>query len=329
MALLLIVQAPDQARSDTAATLRAEGHEVLEAASAEAAVSLSRAWRPAVILLDPLLPGETGDDLYVTLQRELGGQATQILFLPPPPSPAATAAAGEAEAGEDLDEGQEGEALPEPAGPVLPEPLLGGLDVVTRVGLALRAKAVHDQLEEAEAALPHQLQLEGVLQGDRVGWTDPLTGLANRDACVERLAAACRQAAAGVEPVALVLADLDRFARINEAVGHAAGDQALQLFAGVLHESCRRGDTAGRWEDATFMLILPGIGLEPAWYVAERVRLRTAALARAIGTDRIKLSTSLGVAAYQEGDLWTDLFGRAGVALDRAKRSGRNRAEVA
>jgi len=302
MALLLIVQASDRARSDTAATLRAEGYEVLEAATAEEAVSLWRAWRPAVILLDPLLPGETGDDLYVTLQRELAGEATQILFLPVP-------APAEAEAA--------------------PQPLLGGLDVVTRVGLALRGKAVHDQLNDADTALPLQLQLPGALQGGTTGWTDPLTGLANRYACVERLAAACRRARAGVEPVALVLADLDRFARVNDAVGYAAGDQALQLFAAVLHESCRRGDTAGRWKDATFVLLLPGIGLEPAWYVAERVRLRTAALTKAIGTDRIRLSTSLGVAEYQDGDLWTDLFGRAETALARAKRSGRNRAEVA
>ncbi|HEX9344141.1 MAG TPA: diguanylate cyclase [Actinomycetota bacterium] len=314
MALLLIVQSSDQARSDTAATLRAEGHEVLEAASAEDAVSLSRAWRPAVILLDPLLPGETGDDLYVTLQRELAGLATQILFLPVPPLPPPAA-------------GAEAEAGAEAAGPVLPEPLLGGLELVTRVGLALRAKAVHDQLDEADTALPRQLP--GGLQSGGAGWTDPLTGLANRRACAERLAAACRRAAAGAEPVALVLADLDHFARVNEAVGYAAGDQALQLFAGLLHESCRGGDTAGRWEGATWVLILPGIGLEPAWYVAERVRLRTAALTKAIGTERVALSASLGVAEYQEGDLWTDLFGRAETALARAKRSGRNRAEVA
>jgi len=302
MALLLIVQAADQARSDTAATLRAEGYEVLEAASADQAASLARAWRPAVILLDPLLPGETGDDLYVQLQRELGGLATQILFLPFPAKAPEPGAEAEAEG-------------------ALPAPLLGGLDVVTRVGLALRGKTVHDELSRADPTL------EGGPQGS--GWTDPLTGLANRLACQQRLRAACQHAAASQEPLALVLADLDHFALLNDAVGFAAGDQALQLFAGLLHESCRRGDTAGRWEGATFLLILPGIPLEPAWYVAERVRLRTAAMARAIGTEQITLSASLGVAECQSGDRWIDLFARAEAALARAKRSGRNRAEVA
>lgn len=322
MALLLIVQASDQARSATAATLRAEGHEVLEAASPGEALSLARARHPEVVLLDPLLPGETGDELYVTLQRELAKSATQLLLLPVPPPPTAADAEAETdrEAGEE-DAQDHAAGTGDPDLPTLPPLLLDGLDVVTRVGLALRAKAVHDQLEQAAARPPQP-------GGGEAGWTDPLTGLANRHACMERLRLACRQAAATGEPLALVLADLDGFAQVNEAVGYAAGDQVLQLFAGLLHESCRRGDTAGRWEGATWLLILPGIGLEPAWYVAERVRLRTAALARAIG-DRIRLSASLGVAEYHRGDRWTDLLRRASRALTRAKRSGRNRAEVA
>jgi diguanylate cyclase (GGDEF)-like protein len=322
MALLLIVQASDQARSATAATLRAEGHEVLEAATPGDALSLARARHPAVVLLDPLLPGESGDELYVTLERELAAQATQVLFLPVPPPPTPADVARDQGTG-----GGEGAVSLEGAGgpvpPRLPPPLLNGLDVVTRVGLALRAKAVHQQLEQAAARRPRRPD------GGEAGWTDPLTGLASRRACEERLEAACAQAASGGEPLALVLADLDHFAKVNEAVGYAAGDQALQLFAGLLHESCRRGDTAGRWEGASFLLILPGIGLEPAWYVAERVRLRTTVLAKAIGTERLRLSASLGVAEYRAGDQWTDLLARAEAALARAKRSGRNRAEVA
>ena len=277
MARVLIVQGHARSRADTAATLRAEGHEVLEAGSADNGVRLAHEQGPEVILLDPMLPDRSGYELYASLQRDPATVAIPVLFLPGelPPAPG-----GEAE---------------------VPGLYVGGLDIVTRLGLALRTKSLNDELRLADVSLR-----SAVL-------TDSLTGLA-------RL---------GMGPMSVILADMDGFAEVNERCGYAVGDRLLQAFAGLLHESCRSGDTVARLEAEAFLLLLPGTKLDAAWYVAERVRRRTAAIGAALGPDGPSLTASFGVAEHRPPDAWRDLLDRAEAALTRAKRAGRNRCEVA
>ena len=100
-------------------------------------------------------------------------------------------------------------------------------------------------------------------------------------------------------PMSMILADLDGFAEVNERLGYAVGDRLLQPFAGLLHESCRTGDTVARLEAEAFLLLLPGTKLDAAWYVAERVRRRTAAIGAALGPDGPSLTASFGVAEHR------------------------------
>jgi CheY-like chemotaxis protein len=186
MARVLIVQGHARSRADTAATLRAEGHDVLEAGSADNGVRMAHEQGPEVILLDPMLPDRSGYEPYASLQRDPATLAIPVLFLPGE-LPPVTAEAGE---------------LP-----------VGGLDIVTRLGLALRTKSLNDELRLADVSLR-----SAVL-------TDSLTGLA-------RL---------GMGPVSVILADMDGFAEVNERCGYAVGDRLLQAFAGLLHESRGRG----------------------------------------------------------------------------------------
>lgn len=122
-------------------------------------------------------------------------------------------------------------------------------------------------------------------------------------------------------PVTVIQADMDGFAEVNERCGYAVGDRLLQ-------ESCRTGDTVARLEAEAFLL-LPGTRLDAAWYVAERVRRRTAVIGAALGPDGPTLTASFGVAEHRPPDAWRDLLDRAEAALTRAKRAGRNRCEVA
>ncbi|HEV8423645.1 MAG TPA: diguanylate cyclase [Actinomycetes bacterium] len=290
MARVLIVQGDARSRADTAATLRAEGHDVLEAGSADNGVRLAHEQGPEVILLDPMLPDRSGYELYASLQRDPVTLAIPVLFLPGGLRPVA---AGEGE-------------VP-----------IGGLDIVTRLGLAVRTKSLSDELRLADVSLR-----SAVL-------TDSLTGLANRRASEERLRSLTGLARLGVGPLSLVLADMDGFAEVNERCGYAVGDRLLQAFAGLLHESCRSGDTVGRLEAEAFLLLLPGTKLDAAWYVAERVRRRTIAIGSALGPDGPRLTASFGVAEHRASDAWRDLLDRAEAALKRAKRAGRNRCEVA
>ena len=301
MARVLIVQGHARSRADTAATLRAEGHDVVEADSADHGVRLAHEQGPEVILLDPMLPDRSGYEVYATLQRDPSTLAIPVLFLsgPLPQAGAAVAAADQA-----------------PEGPAT-EPPSVGLDIVTRLGLALRTKALSDELRLADVSLR-----SAVL-------TDSLTGLPNRRALEERLRSVVGLARLGMGPLALVLADIDGFAEVNERLGYAIGDRLLQEFAGLLHESCRTGDTVGRFEAEAFLLILPGTRLDAAWYVAERVRRRTVALGTALGPDGPRLTASFGVVEHRPEERWQELLGRAGSALAKAKRAGRNRCEVA
>jgi diguanylate cyclase (GGDEF)-like protein len=289
MARVLIVQGDARSRADTAATLRAEGHDVLEAGSADHGVRLAHEQGPEVILLDPMLPDRSGYELYASLQRDPVTLATPVLFLP----------------GRTAHPSQEAD-LP-----------AGDLDIVTRLGLALRTKALSDELRLADVSLR-----SAVL-------TDSLTGLANRRAVEERLRALTGLARLGMGPLSLVLTDLDGFAEVNDYGGYAVGDRLLQAFAGLLHESCRGGDTVGRFEGEAFLMLLPGTRLDAAWNVAERVRRRTVAIGVVLGPDAPRLTASFGVVESRPGDDWRDLLGRAQTALVRAKRAGRNRCEVA
>jgi diguanylate cyclase (GGDEF)-like protein len=290
MARVLIVQGHARSRADTAATLRAEGHDVLEAGSADNGVRLAHDQGPEVILLDPMLPDRSGYELYASLQRDPATVAIPVLFLPGE-LPAAPSTEG--------------------AFPVVSP------DIVTRLGLALRTKSLNDELRLADVSLR-----SAVL-------TDSLTGLANRRAAEERLRSLTGLARVGMGPVSMILADLDGFAEVNERCGYAVGDRVLQAFAGLLHESCRTGDTVARLEAEAFLLLLPVTKLDAAWYVAERVRRRTAAIGAALGPDGPVLTASFGVAEHRPPDAWRDLLDRGEAALARAKRAGRNRCEVA
>ena len=291
MARVLIVQGHARSRADTAATLRAEGHDVLEAGSADHGVRLAHEHGPEVILLDPMLPDRSGYELYASLQRDPITLAIPVLFLPgSPPNAAGQRATGTA---------------------------VADLDIVTRLGLALRTKALNDELRLADVSLR-----SAVL-------TDSLTGLANRRAVEERLRALTGLAKLGMGPLSLVLTDLDGFAEVNDHSGYAAGDRLLQAFAGLLHESCRGGDTIGRFEGEAFLMLLPGTRLDAAWNVAERVRRRTVAVGIVLGPDAPRLTASFGVVEHRPADAWRDLLSRAETALVRAKRAGRNRCEVA
>jgi hypothetical protein len=82
-------------RADTAATLRAEGHDVLEAGSADHGVRVAHEQGPEVILLDPMLPDRSGYELYASLQRDPATLAIPVLFLPgEAPHPAGWATPG-------------------------------------------------------------------------------------------------------------------------------------------------------------------------------------------------------------------------------------------
>ena len=154
---------------------------------------------------------------------------------------------------------------------------------------------------------------------------DALTGLANRRALEEILAAEISRAQRFAHQLAVVLLDLDRFKEINDSFGHAAGDVMLRAVSRLLTSLARQGDTVARWGGEEFVVVLPETDLAGARRFAER--LRRTIEAHAVG--EMKTSASCGVATMVPEDSVEELLGAADQALYQAKSNGRNRTESA
>lgn len=154
---------------------------------------------------------------------------------------------------------------------------------------------------------------------------DSLTGLANRRALEEILAAEISRAHRFAHQLAVVLLDLDHFKEINDSFGHTAGDAMLRAVSQLLTSLARQGDTVARWGGEEFVVVLPETDLVGAHRFAERIR-RTIE-AHAVGD--MKTSASCGVATMLPEDSVEELLGAADQALYQAKSNGRNRTESA
>jgi diguanylate cyclase (GGDEF)-like protein len=154
---------------------------------------------------------------------------------------------------------------------------------------------------------------------------DALTGLANRRAVEEILAAEISRAQRFAHQLAVVLLDLDHFKKINDSFGHAAGDVMLRAVSRLLTSLARQGDTVARWGGEEFVVVLPETDLVGAFRFAER--LRRTIEAHEVG--EMHTSASCGVATMLPEDSVEELLGAADQALYLAKSNGRNRTENA
>ena len=158
--------------------------------------------------------------------------------------------------------------------------------------------------------------------------TDSLTGLPNKRAVGDTLKRMLAQASRSSLPMALLMLDLDHFKNINDRFGHPIGDQALAGVGAALRSTLRDSDFAGRNGGEEFTVILPGTDVSGAVVSAERIR---SAIAEIVipGVD-VRVTASVGIAVYPTHGIGTERLERlADSALYVAKRTGRNRVEVA
>jgi diguanylate cyclase (GGDEF)-like protein len=158
---------------------------------------------------------------------------------------------------------------------------------------------------------------------------DPLSGVANRRAFLERAAHLLGRHEAEHEPIAMLLFDLDHFKQINDQLGHAAGDAVLQVFAGTASSTLGADVLFARIGGEEFASCLPVGDLDEAYAIAERVRRNFAAATARIRSNELRPSVSVGITLGREtGMTIGSLLSTADRALYRAKENGRNRVET-
>jgi diguanylate cyclase (GGDEF)-like protein len=153
---------------------------------------------------------------------------------------------------------------------------------------------------------------------------DQLTGLSNRQALVRSIGASLAEWRKQDLPALVASINLDKFKRLNEALGHHAGDQALVSITWSLQGVLRPGDQLARIGNDEFVVLLPGLGDDSV--ARDRLRQLMQAVHREFKTTAggaIPLTCSIGYAIYpHDGDGAEALLGNAGLAMRRAKLLG-------
>ncbi|OQX30468.1 MAG: hypothetical protein B0D87_02365 [Candidatus Sedimenticola endophacoides] len=196
---------------------------------------------------------------------------------------------------------------------------LSGLSVILLIGLMVwvLSRRFIRKLSEADRRL-EQLAAE-----------DMLTGLFNRRYGMERLETELARCRRRNHPLSLAMIDIDHFKRINDTLGHMAGDHGLAQLAATLRSQLRRHDIAFRYGGEEFVLILPETDADQALQGLERLRARVEGLqVRSPGQPDYSLTISIGIAQWHPAMSGDTLLERADRALYAAKEEGRNRCRV-
>lgn len=212
--------------------------------------------------------------------------------------------------------------------------IIGSLNMGSRHAHRFEADSATDFLQRLASIAA--VCVESVRNQERlkqVGLTDALTGVNNRRyferRCHEEISLARRQG----WPLACMFLDVDKFKRINDTLGHQAGDNVLRAVACIIKNQLRASDIIARYGGEEFVALLPQTALRPACDIAERIRAAvetygfeplpgeplTATIS--IGVSMLSTSTEdCGASAQAEA-----LVARADKALYMAKETGRNR----
>jgi diguanylate cyclase (GGDEF)-like protein len=291
--LILVVEDDEDARIVLTELLRPR-YDVDAVGDGETALKRAAELNPDLVLLDLFLPGMDGFGALTGLRRNSKTADTPVIFL---------SAQGDAET--------KSQGLSLGAADYLAKPF-SEQELMARVDRTLKLAA---QKEHFRA----------------LAQTDGLTGLPNFRSFHARLEEEVARAHRYGHPLACAMVDLDGLKEINDKLGHAAGNRAIMALADAVREELRDTDFAARYGGDEFVVLLPQTSESQGAQFAERLRRRLIEVSQDAG---LPVRGSIGVAAVAPEELDSpdaaeDLLRRADEALYRAKRSGRDRVEVA
>jgi diguanylate cyclase (GGDEF)-like protein len=291
MKRLLLVDDDVESLAVARARLAGDGIEISCATGGSAGLEAAKSQHPDLILLDLEMPDMSGFDVCRTLKADPELCMIPVLFL--------SGSGTSVDKVRGLD--------------------LGAVDYITkpfddfelraRVRVALRTKELQDLLIEH-------------------AHIDPLTGLPNRRALMDRLQMEWARMQRHGGELSFIMADIDHFKRVNDAYGHSIGDKVLQEVARSIAGQCRESDLPARYGGEEFAVVVPNAGTSTAVLLAERCRREIEKVDLPVKGEPIRPTASFGVADAVGVSSTELLVDRSDQALYRAKAAGRNRVAV-
>lgn len=189
------------------------------------------------------------------------------------------------------------------------------------------------EIMNKDEVVGYLLTLEDVSERERLRYrliemanTDVLSGLNNRRKFTESAEEVIARALRYGHPISLLMMDIDLFKRINDAYGHAAGDQVIRVFSDLLKQNFRNSDIIARMGGEEFAVILFQCDKECAFAKAEQFRENVDSYPIIVGDQIIQVNVSIGLSELSESSNTLDiLLNQADFALYQAKEQGRNR----
>lgn len=308
---ILLVDGKDSSRFPLEKRLGEEcGHKVYTAANGREALALALEVMPQVVITDWLMPGMDGLEFCRTLRGTEWGQTPYVLIL--------TDVVTVSQLNKAFDAGVDDYLLK----PVISRDLHLRLRAARRQ-VKLQEEWSRDRMQRkrfaAELAISNRKLEHAAL-------TDALTDLPNRRAAMMFLDQAWSSSSRSGTPLAVMMADIDHFKRINDEHGHAAGDAVLRQVAHALRAAVRREDDVCRVGGEEFLVICPNADLKTAHQFAERLRQGIDLLRVEAGVEMLRVTLSVGVACKGTGvSDACSLVNAADQALYAAKQAGRGR----
>jgi len=188
-------------------------------------------------------------------------------------------------------------------------------DVFNHMVYSLRdGRAELDRINETLRKKNDELEL--------LSTTDSLTGLSNHRSLMKRLDDEVARFRKERKGFSVLVGDVDHFKQYNDAFGHPAGDEVLQMIAEIMRDSTRKTDCCARYGGEEFVIVLPDTSVADAMDTAEHIRARVAAKK----FNGRKMTLSIGVATFpDDADDAEAIIAVADEALYQAKREGRDR----
>lgn len=296
---VLVVDDETEPRQELALLLTSAGFDVRQAADAQETEEQLAAGRIGIVIVDADMPNVSGYQLCSRIRQMHGSDLYLIL----------RTTKDELFSRElNVDDG---------ADDFLIEPLTDK-EILARVETGRKMKELQQKLIETSESL--------ALLETR----DPLTGACNKKQTGSEIRREMERSRRYGAPVSLVLLNIDGFRLLNDKLGRAAGDRALEELARILKLSTRTTDTVGRYGGEEFALVLPETSIDKAIGAAEKIRGVIEQTAIAVGDKTVHITVSCGVVAFENNNFASmdDLVAAAKEAVAKAKTNGRNRCEV-